>query len=374
LTLELLGISKTVDDEPWLSDIDLVLDEGLNVLVGPTRAGKTTLMRVAAGLDQPTSGRIEEDGEDVTGRSLRRRDVAFVYQEFVNYPSLTVQENVAAPLRRRGGLSKAEIAERVGEVVELMQLQPYVRRRPAELSGGQQQRVAIARALVKETRLLVLDEPLANLDYKLREELRDELERIFKTRSSVILYSTSEPLEALTLGGRTVVMHEGRVLQSGPAVEAYHGPRSSQVARVFSDPPMNLLAAEVEGGQLRLPGGAAGPRPAHFGPVADGPVTVGLRPHLLSLQAPSEDAIAVGGDLLLAELTGSATYLHIQLGGEDSGLSSVVAEVPGVHTHRLGEHLEVFIRPESLFAFDDGSGDLLAKPPIAAESGEVVHG
>jgi glycerol transport system ATP-binding protein len=374
LTLELLGISKTVDDEPWLSDIDLVLDEGLNVLVGPTRAGKTTLMRVAAGLDQPTSGRIEEDGEDVTGSSLRRRDVAFVYQEFVNYPSLTVQENVAAPLRRRGGLSKPEIAERVGEVVELMQLQPYVRRRPAELSGGQQQRVAIARALVKETRLLVLDEPLANLDYKLREELRDELERIFKTRSSVILYSTSEPLEALTLGGRTVVMHEGRVLQSGPAVEAYHGPRSSQVARVFSDPPMNLLAAEVEGGQLRLPGGAAGPRPAHFGPVADGPVTVGLRPHLLSLRAPSEDAIAVGGDLLLAELTGSATYLHIQLGGEDGGLSSVVAEVPGVHSHPLGEHLVVFIRPESLFAFDDGSGDLLAKPPIAAESGEVVHG
>ena len=371
MTLELLGISKTVDDEPWLSGIDLVLDEGLNVLVGPTRAGKTTLMRIAAGLDQPTEGRLVEDGEDVTGRSLRRRDVAFVYQEFVNYPSLTVQENVAAPLRRRGGLSRAEITERVGEVVELLQLQPYVRRRPAELSGGQQQRVAIARALVKETRLLVLDEPLANLDYKLREELREELERIFTTRSSVILYSTSEPLEALTLGGRTVVMDEGRVLQSGPAVEAYHGPRSSQVARIFSDPPMNLLTAEVAGGQLRLPGGVAGPRPRHFDPVGDGPVTVGLRPHLLALSAPSEDAIAVGGDLLLAELTGSATYLHIQLGELGEAL---VAEIPGVHTHELGERLQVFIRPESLFAFDDNSGDLLAKPTIAAESVGVADG
>jgi glycerol transport system ATP-binding protein len=371
LTLELLGISKTVDDEPWLTGIDLVLDEGLNVLVGPTRAGKTTLMRIAAGLEQPTEGRIVEDGEDVTGRSLRRRDVAFVYQEFVNYPSLTVQENVAAPLRRRGGLSRAEIAERVGEVVELMQLQPYVRRRPAELSGGQQQRVAIARALVKETRLLVLDEPLANLDYKLREELRGELERIFTTRSSVILYSTSEPLEALTLGGRTVVMDEGRVLQSGPAVEAYHGPRSSQVARIFSDPPMNLLTAEVTGGQLRLPGGVAGPRPRHFEPVGDGPVTVGLRPHLLALEASSEDAIAVGGNLLLAELTGSATYLHIQLGELGEAL---VAEVPGVHSHPLGERLQVFIRPESLFAFDEASGDLLAKPPIAAESVETTAG
>jgi glycerol transport system ATP-binding protein len=362
LTLELVAISKTVDEEPWLYDIDLVFEQGLNVLVGPTLAGKTTLMRIVAGLDQPTTGQVLEDDLDVTGRSVRHRDVAFVYQEFVNYPSLRVFDNIAAPLRRRGGLSKAEITARTHEVAAMLQLEPFLRRRPAELSGGQQQRVAIARALVKETRLLVLDEPLANLDYKLREELREELNRIFAERRSVILYSTSDPTEALMLGGRTAVLDRGRVLQSGPAVDAYHQPRSSQVARVFSDPPMNLVTGEVRGDTLRLPGGVAGPRPRHFGSVADGTVTVGLRPHLLSLEAPSYDAIALGGDLLLAELTGSATYLHVEIGGSQA----LVAEVPGVHSHPLGEHLEMFIRPEMLFAFDDETGTLLASPTGAA--------
>ena len=358
MALELLGISKTVDGELWLDGIDLVLDDGLNVLVGPTLAGKTTLMRIAAGLESPTEGRVVEDGIDVTRHSLRRRDVAFVYQEFINYPSLTVRENIAAPLRRKGGLSKSEIAARLDEVADLLRLGPYLRRMPAELSGGQQQRVAIARALVKDARLLVLDEPLANLDYKLREELRDELNRIFTGRRAVVLYSTSEPIEALTLGGGTIVMDRGRVLQSGPVLEAYDQPRSADVARIFSDPPMNLVPAEVEGETLRFPGGVAGPRPPHFGPLGDGPVTVGLRPHLLTLEAPGDDAVALDGELLLAELTGSATYLHVQVGDG----RALTAEVPGVHSHPLGERLDVYMRPDTLFAFDADSGALLASP------------
>lgn len=372
MTLELLGVSKTVEGEVWLDDIDLVLERGLNILVGPTSAGKTTLMRVAAGLELPTSGQVVEDDLDVTHRSLRQRDVAFVYQEFINYPSLTVRDNIAVPLRRRRGHTRSEIAARVDEVAELLKLRPYLRRRPAELSGGQQQRVAIARALVKETRLLVLDEPLANLDYKLREELREELTRIFADRDGVVLYSTSEPIEVLTLGGRTIVMDQGRILQSGPALEAYDRPRSSQVARIFSDPPMNLIPAEVDGEVLRLPGGVTGPRPGHFGPLADGPVTVGLRPHLLAPTAPGDDAIALGGELLLAELTGSATYLHVDIGDD----RSLTAEVRGVHAHPLGEHLRVFIRPDALFAFDAGSGALLASPSRrgTARDGTAVHG
>jgi glycerol transport system ATP-binding protein len=380
LSLEFVGISKVVDGSPWLTGIDLVLDDGLNVLLGPSQAGKTTLMRIAVGLDRPTDGSVIEDGEDVTGRSVRDRDVAFVYQEFVNYPSMTVFDNIAAPLRHhradggrpsrshgRSGRRRppAEVAERVAEVAGLLQLEPYLRRHPAELSGGQQQRVAIARALARETRLLVLDEPLANLDLKLREELRGELHRIFSSRRSIVLYSTSEPLEALTLGGRTSVMDEGRVLQTGGAAEVYHDPRSVRVARVFSDPPTTLVTGELDGDVLRLPAGAAGTRPPHLAGLPDGPVTVGLRPHLVTLGRTGADDLCFRGELLLAELTGSATYLHLDLGEG----RSLVAEVPGVHRPALGEQLDLFTAPGSLLAFDAGTGASLANPERALAHG-----
>jgi glycerol transport system ATP-binding protein len=243
-------------------------------------------------------------------------------------------------------------------VADLLRLTPYLDRRPAELSGGQQQRVAIARALAKQARLLLLDEPLANLDYKLREELREELTQIFASRDSVVLYSTSEPAEALVLGGHTIVMDKGCVLQAGPATGAYHAPRSSRVARIFSDPPMNLLAAEIHDGVISLVGGGRGARPEHFAPVPDGPVTVGLRPHLLVTEPPGDEALALGGELLLAELTGSATYLHVAAGPGEA----LVAEVPGVHSHPLGEQVSLFAPSGSLFAFDSSTGDLLAGP------------
>ena len=200
------------------------------MLLGPTLSGKTSIMRLLAGLDKPTTGRVLVDGKDVTGFDVRKRSVAMVYQQFINYPSLTVYENIASPLRVQGK-PRAEIEKRVQEAAKLLKLEPYLKRTPLQLSGGQQQRTAIARALVKGADLVLLDEPLANLDYKLREELRTELPRIFEASGAIFVYATTEPSEALLLGGRTVCMWEGEVLQVGDDLESLSPSRHACASR-----------------------------------------------------------------------------------------------------------------------------------------------
>ena len=246
LTLE--RVSKVVASETHLHPLDLTLQPGaVNVVLGATLAGKTTLLRLMAGLDRPSGGRVLVDGKDVTGVSVRQRDLAMVYQQFINYPSLTVFENIASPLRiaRR---PEQEIRERVGRIAETLRLAPLLGRRPDELSGGQQQRTAIARALAKDAGLLLLDEPLGNLDYKLREELRLELATLFDSGRTTVVYATTLPQEALQLGGHTSVLWEGRLLQQGPTLQVFAAPSSMEVARAFSDPPINFLPAAWDAG------------------------------------------------------------------------------------------------------------------------------
>ena len=357
MALEFDGITRRVDGEDWLYPIDLACNIGLTVLSGPTLAGKTSLMRIAAGLDKPTSGTVRLDGKDVTGVPVRDRDVGFVYQEFINYPAMTVAKNIAAPLERAGTSSKAEINARVTEVVDLLHLGHYVDRRPGELSGGQQQRVAIARALAKKSRVLVFDEPLANLDYKLREELRDELFRIFEARDSIVLYSTTEPVEAITFGGTTAVMNKGRILQVAPAIDAFRRPQSSEVAQIFSDPPINLVDASIDGSEIHIEGWPRMQMPSHFHGIAQGPVQLGIRPHRIDLNPGVAGAVEVTGTLGLAELTGSETFYHVHL-----NIGRVTVQETGVHTGKVGDKVSVFVSPESFFAFDAASGDLVASP------------
>jgi glycerol transport system ATP-binding protein len=181
------------------------------------------------------------DGKDVTCVSVRERNVAMVYQQFVNYPSFTVYENIASPLRLAKCLSAKEIDAKVRATAEMLQIEHLLDRLPAELSGGQQQRTAMARALVKGASLLLLDEPLVNLDYKLREELRSEMCQIFGRGITTVVYATTEPQEALMLGGNTAVLDAGRLLQNGPALEVYHRPATVGTSQVFSNPPINLI-------------------------------------------------------------------------------------------------------------------------------------
>src|ERR1700754_941536 len=283
MSVTLERVIRSVDGVPHIRDVSLTLERGtLSVLLGPTLSGKTSIMRLLAGLDKPSSGRVLVDGKDVTGFDVRKRSVAMVYQQFINYPSLTVYENIASPLRVQGR-PRAEIEKRVQEAAKLLRLEPFLARTPLQLSGGQQQRTAIARALVKGADLVLLDEPLANLDYKLREELRTELPRIFEASGAIFVYATTEPSEALLLGGRTICMWEGDVLQAGDTTKVYRQPDSIRVAELFSDPPLNTMAIEKTSGSVQYAGGVAAPAAGLYTKLADGAYRVGFRAHQLAI-------------------------------------------------------------------------------------------
>lgn len=352
MTLELQGVSRSVEGRVHIHTTDLVFRGGtMNVLLGPTLAGKTSLMRLMVGLDQPTTGRILWDGADVTGQRVQDRGVAMVYQQFINYPGLTVYENIASPLRilRR---PRAEIDARVREIAAMLRLTPMLDRRPLDLSGGQQQRCALARALVKGAGLVVLDEPLANLDYKLREELRVEIPRIFEASGAIFVYATTEPEEALLLGGNTATLWEGRVTQFGPTPQVYRQPQDAITARVFSDPPMNFAPAERRGGRLVLGQGVAAPAAA--GDLADGTYLAGFRANHLSIARPSPAALEFPCEVVVTEITGSQSFLHVTHGPE-----CWVALVEGVHDLAPGTALPLWLDPGHVYLFD-GDGRLAA--------------
>ena len=360
--LELQGVSKRVGGDVHLADISLSLAPGsLNVLLGPTLAGKTSLMRIMAGLDRPTGGRVIANGEDVTGVPVRRRDVAMVYQQFINYPTLSVRENIASPLRV-AGKDKATIKSEVARAARLLALGPYLDRTPLELSGGQQQRTAIARAMVKGAGLVLLDEPLANLDYKLREELRAELPRIFAESGAIFVYATTEPSEALLLGGNTATMHEGRVTQFGPTVDVFRTPRDLRTAATFSDPPLNTLDAVKRDGVFEAGGGVAIPVPTRLGHVENGRYTLAHRPHHLTL-TPSDAAVPIRARVTVTEITGSESFIHL----DHAGHAWTMLE-PGIHAPEEGAEVTVWLDPSRVLVFDESGRALAAPSPTAMEA------
>jgi glycerol transport system ATP-binding protein len=348
MSLELRKVTKVVGVETHIHETSLVLPErSFNVLLGTTRSGKTTLMQIMAGLERPTAGEVWFRGRNVTGVPVQKRNVAMVYQQFINYPNFTVYENIASPLRV-AGLGRAEIERRVGHAADLLRLRPYLDRRPGELSGGQQQRTAIARALVKDADLILLDEPLANLDYKLREELRDELPRFFAGRDCIVVYATTEPIEALLFGGNTATLHEGRITQFGPTAEIYRRPADLITARVFSDPPINVAAAVKRDGTLRIGKDVVLPLGAAGAGLADGAYMLGIRPHHIR-PVSGEDAGVVKGRVLVAELSGSDSVLHCDVAGE-----TWVSQSSGVHPYQIGSVARLAVDMDQCLFFDQG--------------------
>ncbi len=360
MTISIENINLTVNEEIYLKDISLDFEPGsTNILLGRTLAGKTSLLRIMAGLDRPDRGKIFVNGEDVTGVSVRKRNISMVYQQFINYPSFTIYENIASPLKI-SKIAKKEIHRRVRDVAEMLHLETLLNRIPTELSGGQQQRCAIARALVKDSNLILLDEPLVNLDYKLREELQIDLQDIFKQRDVIVVYTTTEPAEALKLGGNIAILDQGRMIQTGVTSRVFHRPATVKVAQVFSDPPINLLHCSVADSALKLGENLTLPLTGHLSPLAPGSYMAGIRSNHLYLNSQNKSNIELDTSVELSEINGSETFIHVKY--ETTKL--VVQEV-GVYSQKIDSKIRVYLDPANLFVFSE-SGSLILSPDTTA--------
>ena len=312
--IEIDRLERTIGGNHILKGIDIELEKGgFLVLVGPSGCGKSTLLNAIAGLQPPTGGDIRIDGTSVVDLHPSRRDIAMVFQSYALYPNMSVGENIAFPLEM-AGTPKEDRAKEVAVVAKTLQIEHLLTRKPAQLSGGQRQRVAMARALVRKPRLFLFDEPLSNLDAKLRVEVRAEIKRLHQNTHATIIYVTHDQIEAMTLATKIVVMKDGIIQQAGTPAEIYNRPANMFVADFMGSPPMNMLTGTVTADGAGLALDAADvtlPLPARLAPGRK--VTLGLRPEAIG---PDDGAGAVRMDLPveIVEPTGSDLYLWVRLG------------------------------------------------------------
>jgi multiple sugar transport system ATP-binding protein len=346
LSIEALG--KSYGQVHVLKDISAAIAPGeFLVLVGPSGCGKSTLLNCIAGLEETSAGRIMINGRDVTALPPRERDIAMVFQSYALYPTMSVAENIAFGMKVRR-LPKAEIDAKVAEVARLLQIDHLLDRRPSQLSGGQRQRVAMGRALVREPALFLFDEPLSNLDAKLRVEMRAEIKRLHQTTHASIVYVTHDQIEAMTLATRIVVLRDGTVQQVGTPDEIYNRPANTFVADFMGVPPMNLVEAEVGPGTLHF-GETVLPVPALPEAVtARRSVVVGIRPETFSLGT----ALTVKPELI--ENTGSDIYVNFRLG------SRLVTARLGGRSQAGAGGIGLDVATDTLRFFDVETGRLVA--------------
>ncbi len=348
MSLELKNIEKKVGLETFIYPTNLKLEKNtINVLLGSTLAGKTTLMQIMAGLDKPSAGEIWFNDQNVTGVKVQKRNVSMVYQQFINYPNYTVYENIASPLKITG-VDANEIKERVGKVAELLKLSPMLNKKPNELSGGQQQRTALARALIKDSDLILLDEPLANLDFKLREELREELPKLFENRECIVVYATTEPSDALMIGGNTATILEGKIIQYGKTLDVYNNPENLTSAEVFSDPPMNIAKVNKSGDSCSL--SEAKTTWKTNKKIKDGNYTIGIRPHNVTVEKTSNNSVEIKGKVMISELSGSESLIHFKY-----GQSNWVSLSSGSHKINIGDEMKLYMNVDECLFFDQNN-------------------
>lgn len=349
-SITIKDVSKSFGNVKVLHNLNLEIEDGEFVaLVGPSGCGKSTLLRILAGLDQPTEGELFMGGNWVNDLSPRDRNIAMVFQSYALYPHMTVRENMGFNLKI-SGMSKDEIKKSVEEAADILDLGPLLDRKPSQLSGGQRQRVAMGRALVRAPDAFLFDEPLSNLDAKLRVQMREEIKRLHKQVRTTSVYVTHDQIEAMTLADRIVIMKGGRIQQIGTPTELYQNPANEFVAGFIGSPSMNLIQAELktQDGKrvVTLENGTELVSDRVKDDIADGPVTIGLRPENLRLINDGTENNVLSGVVNLIEPTGAQNHLKVSLG--EHSLTVVDTELVSL---QMNDTVQIQIAPENLHVF-----------------------
>ena len=379
------AVSKQFPDgTSAVTSLDLDVSDGeLLVLVGPSGCGKTTVLRMVAGLEEVSSGTILIDGSPVNDVEPRHRDVALVFQSYALYPHLSVYQNMAFSLKYRK-VPKAEVRKRVDEAARILELEPYLQRKPRQLSGGQRQRVAMGRAIVRQPRAFLMDEPLSNLDAKLRVQMRAEIAQLQRSLGTTMIYVTHDQTEAMTLGSRVAVLQHGVLQQVAPPQELYRRPVNLFVAGFIGSPPMNLIDARLERG----PDGSGGPRVLFGGHELDIPakvmadrpalagylgrdIVVGVRPEHLQDAGPLRETApgsVVELPVRLREELGAEVYIHCGIGSvahhseaaqDVTSLATLIARMDGQTALAEGQRARIHVDTTELHFFDPGTGQAI---------------
>jgi sn-glycerol 3-phosphate transport system ATP-binding protein len=356
-----------------IKDLSLDIPDGeFMILVGPSGCGKTTALRLVAGLETATAGTITIAGKNVTHLSPRDRDIAMVFQNYALYPHMSVHRNLAFGLRQRR-VPGDEVERRVADISAMLGLDELLKRRPAQLSGGQRQRVAMGRALVREPKAFLLDEPLSNLDAKLRVQMRAELKRLHQRLNITTIYVTHDQVEAMTLGDRLAVISGGELQQVGTPQDVYEHPTNVFVAHFIGSPPMNLLRATAGGGRVR-----AGELSIDRPDIPQGPCTLGIRPNSFSLAQDEDGRPSVEFQVEVVEPLGGEVLVHGRIAGQlaspdivpagaekeilsdaPASLAPITVSLDGRLRLRAGERLRLAVQPGETYLFDEESGRAL---------------
>ena len=359
--VKLSHIKKSYGDVEIVKDFDLdIRDKEFMVFVGPSGCGKSTTLRMIAGLEDITGGDLLIGGRRVNDVSPKDRDIAMVFQNYALYPHMTVYENMAFSLKLRH-LSKDEIRKKVGEAARVLQLESLLERKPKELSGGQRQRVAMGRALVRNPSVFLLDEPLSNLDAKLRVSLRTEIARLHQSLQTTMIYVTHDQTEAMTLGDRIVVMNDGVIQQCGTPMELYQHPVNQFVAGFIGNPPMNFFPVELMENEGRLFASSESilievpqPQADVLRAAGEKEIVFGIRPeaiHDAAMLLAENIDIAARGTVEVVELLGAETLLHVRCGRE-----FLVASMPSGKEYHPGDPIDLVFTTDRMHAFRKRDG------------------